>query len=73
MGEITRADLEAMHAEVDTWERPNGGLPCTFDLDDDLKQAQLCCRVGLSPERWAEARGVPVEYARMLWRYLDHG
>ncbi len=71
MGELTRADLEAMHAEVDAGERPDGGLP--YNLDDSLKQARISRRVGLSPEQWAEARDVPVEYARMLWRYLDQG
>ncbi|MDP8952777.1 MAG: hypothetical protein M3N18_11175 [Actinomycetota bacterium] len=72
MGEVTREDLEAMHAEVDAGERSEGGgLP--YNLDDSLKQARISRRVGLSPERWAEARAVPVEYARMLWRYLDQG
>jgi len=71
MGEVTRADLEAMHAEFTAGRRSDGGLP--VNLDDDLKQARTFRREGVGPERLAEVRGVPVVYARMLLRYLDQG
>jgi hypothetical protein len=67
----TREDLEAMRKEYvaeASFGRGDGGLP--FNLDDDLKQARLMTRLGLPPEQWAEARGVPVEYARALLRHI---
>ena len=71
MGEVTWADLEAMRAEVTAGERSDGGLP--LNLDDDLKQVRNFRREGLSLEQWAETRDVPVDYVRMLLRYLDQG
>ncbi len=48
-----------------------GGLP--FSLDDDHHQMNLCASVGLPVEQWAKTRGVPIDYARALHRYLSEG
>jgi hypothetical protein len=67
---ITRADLEAMREEHDLVraQEPGGGLP--FNLDDDIHQAHQMVRFGSAPEEWAKARGVPVDYAHALLRYI---
>ncbi len=65
---LTRDDLEAMREEFGAGERNDGGLP--LNLDDDLRSVQIAERVGLSPARWAEARGVPLAYGEALRRYL---
>ena len=67
---ITRADLEAMRQEygLSRVQEPGGGLP--YSLDDDLKQVGIFEFGKITLERWAEMRGVPVDYARALRRYL---
>ncbi len=68
---ITRTDLEAMRQEIGEGRRDYGGLP--FNLDDDLHQTRQRQRFGVSAEEWADHRGVPVDYARMLERFLEQG
>ncbi len=66
----TREDLEAMHQEYAAGaKRRDGGL--SFSLEDDLHQASMMARFGMSPEEWAGIRGVPVEYARALLRHIE--
>ncbi len=66
----TRADLEAMRQEYGAGERRDSqALP--FNLDDDIKQARMISERGITPERWARIRGVPVEYARALLRHVE--
>ena len=64
-------DLEAMRAEfgLAREQLPGGGLP--FNLRDDLKQVQQVTDFGMSLEEWAKTRGVPIDYARALQRYLQ--
>jgi hypothetical protein len=66
---VTIEDLEAMHQEFSLAGRRGRGLP--FDVRDDLRQVQLCFDVGVSVEEWARDRGVPLDYARALRRFLD--
>ena len=68
---LTRDDLEAMREECGAGERDDGGLP--YDVDDDLRQMRLAEQTRLNPERWAEARGVPLAYAQALRRFLAQG
>jgi hypothetical protein len=68
---LTRDDLEAMREEFGAGERDDGGLP--YDVDDDLRQMRLAEQTRLNPERWAEARGVPLAYAQALRRFLAQG
>jgi hypothetical protein len=67
----TRADLEAMRQEYrEGKRRDKRALP--FSLDDDIKQPSMLAERGITPERWARIRGVPVEYARALLRHVEH-
>lgn len=61
---LAREDLEALRQEFVARGRDG-------DLDDDLHQIRRGARLGVAPEDWAEARGLPVAYARALRRYLD--
>ncbi len=68
----TRADLEAMRQEYGEGQRRDKrALP--FNLDDDIKQVSMLSERGITPERWARIRGVPVEYARALFRHIGRG
>ena len=66
---LTRDDLEAMRKEfdVDRYDEP------AHNLDDDLHQIRRTARLGVSLEEWAEARGVPLAYARALRRFIEQG
>ena len=67
----TRADLEAMRQEYGEGKRGDKrALP--FSLDDDIKQTSMLAERGITAERWARIRGVPVEYARALLRHVEH-
>jgi hypothetical protein len=41
------------------------------DLLDDLEQVGVLEEVGMTLQRWAQLRGVPMEYALALREYLD--
>lgn len=62
---LVREDLEALRQEFVA-----GG---DGSLDDDLHQIRRSARLGVIPEDWAKARGLPAAYARALRRYLDQG
>jgi hypothetical protein len=66
---LSRDDLEAMRKEfdVDRYDEP------VRNLDDDLHQIRRVARLGVSLEEWAEARGVPLAYARALRRFIEQG
>ncbi len=64
----TRAELEAMRREHEAGERRGAGLP--YNLDEDLHQVRTARRVGLSLERLAGARDLPIEYIRVLDRHI---
>jgi hypothetical protein len=66
---VTIEDLEALRQEFSIAGRRGSGLP--FDVRDDLRQMQLCSDVGVSVEEWARLRGLPLDYARALRRFLD--
>jgi hypothetical protein len=70
-GQVTIEDLEALRQEFSIAGRNFAGRGLPFDVRDDLRQAQLCSDVGVSIEEWAYDRGVPLDYARALRRYLD--
>jgi hypothetical protein len=59
-GGMTIEDLEALRQEFSI-----------ANVRDDLRQVQLCSDVGVSIEEWAHDRGLPLDYARALRRYLD--
>lgn len=66
---LTRDDLEAMRKEF--------GIGVSYDnevshsLDDDLHQVRRNARLGVRLEDWARTRGVPLQYAKALRRFLD--
>ena len=43
----------------------------TYDLLEDLEQVGVLEEVGISLQRWAQLRGVPMEYALPLPEYPD--
>ena len=65
---VTRADLEAMVGEFDIVERYGGPAGA---VDAHLHHLRRSTRLGVSLEDWAQARDVPLHYARALQRYLD--
>jgi hypothetical protein len=69
---LTLQDLEAMRQEygIAQEEQAPGGER-TYDLQDDLEQVGMLEEVGISLQRWAQLRGVPMEYAEALREYLD--
>jgi len=67
----TKADLEAILGEFDIVERYDRRPTCT--VDEDLHQIRRNARLRVSLKEWAEARSVPLIYARALRRYLDQG
>ena len=66
---LAREDLEAMRKEFGIGERHDGRL--AYSLDDDLHQIRRNARLGVNLQNWAKARGVPLAYARALWRFLE--
>jgi hypothetical protein len=58
---LTLEDLEAM--------RQYYGI--AQDLLEDLEQVGVLGEVGISLQRWAQLRDVPMEYALALQKYLD--
>ena len=66
---LAREDLEAMRKEFGIGERYDGGRASS--LDDDLHQIRRNARLGVSLQNWAKARGVPLDYARALRRFLE--
>jgi hypothetical protein len=72
MTKLTLEDLEAMRQEygIAQEEQASGGEhPC--DLLDDLEQVGVLEEVGISLQRWAQLRRVPMEYAKALRESLD--
>jgi hypothetical protein len=63
MTSLTLEDLEAM--------RRHYGIAQEEDLLEDLGQVGALGEVGMGLERWARLRGLPMEYALALRRYLD--
>ncbi len=66
---LTREDLEAMRQEFNAGEWHRYGRP--FGLDDDLYQVFRIEWAGFTLDEWAEARGVPLTYAKALHRFLQ--
>ena len=69
---LTLQDLEAMRQEYGIAQEeqvPGGERPC--ELEDDLEQVGMLEKIGISLQRWAQLRGVPLEYAKALREYLD--
>jgi hypothetical protein len=62
MRKLTLGDLEAM--------RQHRGI-AQEDLLEDLEQVGVLEEVGISLQRWAQLRDVPMEYALALREYLD--
>jgi hypothetical protein len=58
---LTLEDLEAM--------RQHYGI--AQDLLEDLEQVGRLEEVGMTLQRWAQLRDVPMEYAEALREYLD--
>ncbi len=73
MTELLLQDLEAMHQHygIAQGEQVPGADGRTDDLLEDLKQVGALEKVGIGLERWAQLRGVPMEYAEALREYLD--
>jgi hypothetical protein len=74
---LTLRDLEAMrqeaygvaHEQPQAPDAPAGGR--TDELLEDLGQVGRLEEVGISLQRWAQLRAVPMEYAEALLDYLD--
>ena len=73
MTELLLQDLEATHQHygIAQGEQVPGADRRTDDLLEDLKQVGALEKVGIGLERWAQLRGVPMEYAKALREYLD--
>jgi hypothetical protein len=72
---LTLEDLEAMHQHygIAQEEAPPSGAASrhTDELLEDLEQVRVLGEVGISLQRWAQLRDVPMEYALALRKYLD--
>jgi hypothetical protein len=72
---LTLQDLEAMRQKYgiaqEQQQAPPGAARRTYDLQDDLEQVGVLEEVGISLQRWAQLRRVPMEYAEALREYLD--
>ena len=74
---LTLEDLEAMGqhygaAHEEQQQAPPGAAGRrTYALLEDLGQVGVLEEVGMRLERWAQLRGVPMEYALALRDYLD--
>jgi hypothetical protein len=75
MTKLPLQDLEAMrqHYGIAQEEQapPGAAARRTYDLLEDLEQVGVLEEVGISLQRWAQLRGVPMEYAEALREYLD--
>ena len=72
MTKLTLEDLEAMrraYGIAQEEQGPGGERPC--DLQDDLEQVGMLEEAGISLQRWAQLKRVPMEYAEALRDYLD--
>jgi hypothetical protein len=73
MTKLTLRDLETMRQVYgiaqEEEQAPGGERPC--ELEDDLEQVGMLEEVGIGLQRWAQLRGVPMEYAKALQEYLD--
>jgi hypothetical protein len=69
---LTLEDLEAMrqHYGIAQGEQVPGARG-TYALLEDLEQVGRLEEVGISLQRWALLRDVPMEYALALREYLD--
>ena len=63
---LTLEDLEAMRRHYGITQEEE-----EEDLLEDLGQGRALEEVGIGLERWAWLRGLPMEYALALRRYLD--
>jgi hypothetical protein len=72
---LTLEDLEAMRQEYgiaqEKQQAPPGAARRTYDLLEDLEQVGVLEEVGIGLQRWAQLRGVPMEYAEALREHLD--
>jgi hypothetical protein len=70
---LTLEDLEALrqHYGIAQEEQTPGAGMRTYDLLEDLEQVGVLEEVGMTLQRWAQLRGVPMEYALTLREYLD--
>jgi hypothetical protein len=73
---LTLRDLETMRqhygiAQEEEQPPPSAAARRTYDLLEDLGQVRVLEEVGIRLERWAQLRGVPMEYALALRQYLD--
>jgi hypothetical protein len=73
---LTLEDLEAMRqqygiAQEEQQAPPGAAARRTHDLLEDLEQVGRLEEVGISLQRWALLRDVPMEYALALRYYLD--
>jgi hypothetical protein len=59
------------HYGIAQGEQVPGADRRTDDLLEDLGQVGVLEEVGIGLERWAQLRGVPMEYAEALRDYLD--
>ena len=64
MTKLTLEDLEAMRRHCSIAQEEE-------DLQGDLGQVGVLEEVGMGLERWAQLRGLPMEYALALRVYLD--
>ncbi len=62
----TREQLEQMHRDLDP-ARDDGGMG--YSLDEHIRQARNCRRLGLTLDYWAAAVGVPEDYAGAVMEY----
>ena len=62
MTKLTLQDLGAMRQQYGIAQE---------DLLEDLEQVGVLEEVGMTLQRWAQLRGVPMEYALALREYLD--
>ncbi len=72
---LTLRDLETMRQHYgiaqEKEEEPLPGARRTDGLLEDLEQVGRLEEVGISLQRWAQLRDVPMEYALALREYLD--
>ena len=74
---LTLEDLEAMRQHYGIAQEEEEKVPSaaasrhTQDLLEDLEQVGVLEEVGISLQRWAQLRDVPMEYALALREYLD--
>jgi hypothetical protein len=62
----TREQLEEMYRDLGA-DRHDGGM--YYTLDDHIRQARNCQRLGFTLTDWAAALGVPEDYARAVMEF----